>query len=129
VNVRVGVVVAVAVGVKVGVDVGVSVGVFVAVGVGVRVAVGVLVGVGVKGMHCPVTPEQLALNTGTPPPGHMPPAGGPHNPCDWQQSFVPGVGVGDGVEVLVGVGVLVAVFVGVGVNVAHVAGSPKQVAP
>lgn len=54
-------------------------GVFVAVDV--AVAVGVLVGVDVKVTHCPVPPEQLALNTGTAP-GQAPPLGGPQNGPD-----------------------------------------------
>src|SRR5262249_3918685 len=49
-----------------------------------EVCVGVLtptvpVRVGVKVMHCPVPPEQLALNTGMPPLGQAPSLGGPQN--------------------------------------------------
>ena len=86
------------------------------------VSAGVREPVGVKVAHCPVAPEQLAFNTGTPPAGHAPPLGGPQNGPSWQQSFEPGVGVvvavplNDGVAVLVScpVGVIVGVPLGVG---------------
>ena len=70
--------------VAVGVSVAVAVCVPVGVGVCARVAaiVGVVVGVsvvvGVKVTHCPVTPEHIALNTGTPVRQELP-LGGPQN--------------------------------------------------
>jgi hypothetical protein len=66
----------VSVGVCVAVSVGVAVGVAVCVVVGVMV--GVSVTVGVKVTHCPLTPEQSALNTGTPVRQELP-LGGPQN--------------------------------------------------